>query len=108
MTQSHAMPTKPLTAAVVGGGAGGRLSLAALAASPRFELVAAADLRPDVRDSLTEKYPGLRAFPNHREMFAACPVDVVCVSTYPPSHEEVTMDALAVLPLKGILVEKPL
>jgi predicted dehydrogenase len=40
-------------------------------------------------------------------MFAATPTDVVCVSTYPPSHEEVALDALR-LPLKGILVEKPL
>jgi predicted dehydrogenase len=96
------------SAAVVGGGAGGRLSLAALSSSARFELIAAADLRADVRENLAEKYPGLRTFISHREMFAACPVDVICVSTYPPSHEEVTMDALATLPLRGILVEKPL
>jgi hypothetical protein len=37
----------------------------------------------------------------------ACPTDVVCVSTYPPSHEEVALSALN-LPLKAILVEKPL
>jgi predicted dehydrogenase len=106
--QSGEMQTKRFTAAVVGGGAGGRLSLAALAASPQFDLVAAADLRADVRESVAEAYPSLRTFPNHREMFAACPVDVVCVSTYPPSHEEVTIDALSMLPLRGILVEKPL
>jgi predicted dehydrogenase len=40
-------------------------------------------------------------------MFRACPTDIVCVSTYPPSHEEVTLEALK-LPLKAILVEKPL
>jgi predicted dehydrogenase len=34
--------------------------------------------------------------------------DVVCVSTYAPTHEEVTMAALALPSLKGILVEKPL
>ena len=96
-----------LTASVVGGGAGGRLSLAALARSERFELVAAADLNPQVCQALEQEYPGLRTFPSHQKMFAACPTDVVCVSTYPPSHEAVTMDALK-LPLKGILVEKPL
>jgi predicted dehydrogenase len=78
-----------------------------LLASDRFQLVAAADIRPDVCRDLEQKFPGIRTFPNHRQMFAECPTDVVCVSTWPPSHEEVTLDALA-LPLKGILVEKPL
>ena len=96
-----------LTASVVGAGAGGRLSMQALARSDRFRLVAAADLRPDALASLATDYPGLRTFTDHRAMFDACPTDVVCVSTYPPSHEEVTLDALS-LPLKGILVEKPL
>jgi predicted dehydrogenase len=86
---------------------GGKLSLAALHASDRFELLALADLKPEVNAALAEQYPGLRTFPNHEAMFADCPTDVVCVSTYPPTHEPVTMDALA-LPLRGILVEKPL
>ena len=40
-------------------------------------------------------------------MLEECPTDVVCVSTWPPSHLEVARDALD-LPLTGILVEKPL
>lgn len=99
---------KRFTASVVGGGMGGQLSLTALAASDRFELVAAADLRADVRQSLQATYAGLRVFENHLEMFHACPTDVVCVSTYPPSHQTVALDALKMLPLAGILVEKPL
>ncbi len=79
----------------------------ALARSKRFRLVGAADLRQDVRASLQQDFPDLRTFTDHRAMFDQCPTDVVCVSTYPPSHEEVTLDALT-LPLKGILVEKPL
>jgi len=96
-----------LTAAVVGGGMGGKLSLTALSDSPYFDLIAAADLKPEVCDELRERFPGLRTFTSHEEMFAACPTDVVCVSTFPPSHEAVTLAALE-LPLKGILVEKPL
>ena len=96
-----------LTASVVGCGGGGTLSLNALKASPRFELVAAADLKPEACRKAEEKFPGLRTFASHQDMFAKCPTDVVCVSTFPPSHEAVTMDALK-LPLKGILVEKPL
>ena len=42
------------------------------------------------------------------EMFAQCPTDVVCVSTYAPSHERIVLDALELPALKGILVEKPL
>lgn len=95
------------TAAVVGGGAGGKLSLNALSASERFRPLAVADLRADVRAELAARYPDLRVFASHAEMFEACPADVVCVSTYPPSHQQVTLDALR-LPLRGILVEKPL
>ena len=40
-------------------------------------------------------------------MFNQCPTDIVCVSPWPPSHLDVTRDALD-LSLKGILVEKPL
>lgn len=99
--------TTRFTASVVGGGAGGKLSMTGLRNSDRFELVAAADLQPEVCAALAEQYPGIRTFTSHQEMFAARPTDVVCVSTYAPSHEEITLDALR-LPLKGILVEKPL
>jgi predicted dehydrogenase len=96
-----------LTVSVVGGGAGGRLSLQAAARSQYYEPVALADLRPEVGAELSEKYPELQFFANFREMFRVCPTDVVCVSTYPPTHEEVALAALR-LPLKAILVEKPL
>ncbi len=86
---------------------GGRLSLDALQNSPHFDLIAAADWRDDVRAALEERYAGLQTFASHQSLFAAVPLDVVCVATFSPSHEEVTFDALR-LPLKGILVEKPL
>ena len=97
-----------LTAAVVGGGYGGHLSLAALQKSDKYQILGVADLRPDVRAAIEKEYPGVRTFASHEEMFANCPVDVVCVSTYPPSHEEVAMAAMSMPSLKGILVEKPL
>jgi len=99
--------TRIYTASVVGAGAGGKLSMAGLATSPRFELVAAADVRADARQAAAEKFPGLRTFATHDEMFRSCPTDIVCVSTWPPSHLEITQAALE-LPLTGILVEKPL
>jgi predicted dehydrogenase len=98
----------PLTASVIGCGLGGRLSLQALASSPHFRLMAAADLRPEIQQSLGNDFPGVRVFSSHEEMFAHCPTDVVCVSTYAPSHERIVLDALELPALKGILVEKPL
>ncbi len=98
---------KRYTAVVVGGGSGGRLSLNALRASERFELRAVADISPAAREALAKDFPGIAVFENHETMFAKCPTDVVCVSTWAPSHKAVTEAALK-LPLKGILVEKPL
>ena len=98
----------PLTASVVGGGAGGRLSLDALQASSHYALRAATDLSPKAREALATRYPGLRLYASHQEMFADCPTDVVCVSTWPPSHLPVTRDALALPGLVGLLCEKPL
>jgi predicted dehydrogenase len=102
------MDPRPLTASVIGCGTGGRLSLEALSASPFFRIVAAADLRPEVRASLEREFPELRTFGSHQEMFTHCPTDVVCVSTYAPSHESIVLDAIEMPSLCGILVEKPL
>jgi predicted dehydrogenase len=102
------MGSPPLTGSVIGCGTGGRLSLEALSASPHFRIVAATDLRPEVRGSLEREFPGLRTFGSHQEMLAHCPTDVVCVSTYPPSHESIVLDAIELASLRGLLVEKPL
>lgn len=102
------MASKIYTASVVGGGFGGQLSMSALTASPRFKLTAAADLREEAREQLRRLYPGIRTFPDHQSMFRDCPTDVVAVSTFPPSHEEITHAAIARPELMGILVEKPL
>ena len=100
------MPSK-YTASVVGCGAGGTLSIDALAASELFELVAVCDMRDEASARIAQRLPGVRTFGDYRTMFAACPVDVVCVSTYAPTHADIAHAALA-LPLKGLLLEKPL
>ena len=101
------MEKERYSASVVGGGSGGRLSMNALMASDRFELVAAADLREDVRCDLLATFPSIRTYADHRQMFAEHPTDVVCVSTWPPSHREVALAALQT-GVKGMLCEKPL
>jgi predicted dehydrogenase len=94
-------------AAVIGAGSGGKLSMKALAASPRYELVAVADLSETARDEAAALYPGIRTFADHATLLAECGLDVVCVSTWPPSHLPITRDALE-YNLRGLLVEKPL
>src|SRR5688500_2738810 len=102
------MTTKRVySAAVVGAGAGGKLSMAALAASDRFNPVAVADLHAGVREEIARLYPGIRTFASHEELFSQREVDVVGVATSPPSHRPIAIQALE-LPLRGILVEKPL
>jgi predicted dehydrogenase len=93
--------------AVVGAGAGGTLSMRALTASQRYQLIAVADISEEALARARGAYPGIKTYGDRREMFAAHELDVVCVSTWPPTHRTVTEDALA-LPLRGILVEKPL
>lgn len=95
------------SASVVGGGSGGKLSINALEASNRYELVAVADLDQEVCATLKRDHPAIQTFTSSEEMLRRCPTDVVCVSTWPPSHKAVTLAALE-LPLRGILVEKPL
>jgi predicted dehydrogenase len=95
------------TASVVGAGSGGKLSLKALHDSDRYDLKAFADLSEETSSEICEMFPGIKAYASFEEMFQECPTDVVCVSTWPPSHLDVTREAVK-LPLKGILVEKPL
>jgi len=101
------MQTHRYTAAVVGAGRGGNLSLKALAASQRFSLEAVADVRPDALAAAQSQFPGIRTFTSHEAMLQDCPTDVVCVSTYPPTHRPIAMDALEA-GVRGLLVEKPL
>ena len=99
--------SKVYTAAVIGAGLGGHLSMTGLTASSRFKLVAVADVREEALQTAKEKYPDIQTFANHEQLFKECPADVVCVSTWVDSHLEITTSALQ-LPLTGILVEKPL
>jgi predicted dehydrogenase len=103
------MPASPLTATVVGAGAGGTLSIDALLASDRFELVGVADMSEAARDRVREKTGGaVPTFATYEEMLAQAPSDVVCVSTYAPTHLPITRAAVETGRVKGMLVEKPL
>jgi predicted dehydrogenase len=97
-----------LTSIVVGAGAGGMLSAKALLASPRFTLVGIADTSPEALGRLDgDDFRGVAKFDSYQDMFGAVQADVVCVSTYAPTHLEIAQAAMA-LPVRGMLVEKPL
>lgn len=95
------------TASVVGAGSGGQLSIRALAASKRFSLVAVCDIDPHRREMLKSEYPGINLYEEYADMLRADPTDVVCVSTWAPTHTEIALAALDG-GVKGLLLEKPL
>jgi predicted dehydrogenase len=99
--------SKIYRAAVLGAGSGGKLSMRGLAASERYELVAVADINASALEPLQPEFPHTRWYTDPAGLLAAEQPEVVCVSTWPPSHLPITQMALAT-PLTGILVEKPL
>lgn len=102
------MSEEVLTATVVGAGSGGMLSINALLASERYRLVGVADTSEGARERLAATLGGeVAIFPGHQEMFESRPADVVCVSTYAPTHLDISTAAMAG-PVRGLLVEKPL
>jgi predicted dehydrogenase len=84
------------------------LSINALTASGKYRLIGVADTseaaRSCLRLALGEE---VGIFAGHEEMFDACPADVVCVSTYAPTHLDIATAAMQG-PVRGLLVEKPL
>jgi len=95
------------TASVVGTGKGGRLSIKGLTGSDRFKLMAVADTSEEARAAIREDYPDVKVFESAERMFAECPTDVVCVSTYAPTHRPIALAAME-SGAKGLLVEKPI
>jgi predicted dehydrogenase len=96
-----------LRAVVVGAGTGGMLSIRALDESERFDLVGVADLSAESRARVESSFSGVETSADYRDLFASTRPDVVCVSTWAPSHAEVTEAALEA-GVRGLLVEKPL
>lgn len=96
-----------LTAAVIGCGHGGGLSLHAVSNSDDYALIAAADPSADARKRVADRFPNVRLFADFREMLAECRNDIVCVATPAPSHASIAREVLLHDP-KGLLLEKPL
>lgn len=97
----------PLRAVVVGAGLGGTLSINALVASDRFDLVGVADVSLDSLRRFEDRIAGVETNVDYQALFDSVRPDVVCVSTYAPSHAEITKAAVE-SGARGLLVEKPL
>lgn len=94
-------------AGVIGVGWGGTHSVRGLEESDRFDLVAVCDRLPGVRRRLRSSLrPEVRVWEDYPEMLRQGDLDVVCVATYPTTHEEIALDAMSA-GIAGILVEKP-
>ncbi len=96
-----------LTAAVIGCGFGGRLSLDALQESVHYQTVAASDPSAIARGKTADRFPGLELYDDHRELLSRHSVDVVCIATPAPTHEPFARDVMS-RGLRGLLLEKPI
>jgi predicted dehydrogenase len=72
----------------------------------RFEVVAIAERRSEVRAQIARRHPAVRLVENATEIFADSHVDAVAIATPVASHFELARGAL--LSGKHVLVEKPL
>jgi predicted dehydrogenase len=96
----------PLRAGVVGAGTGGMLSIKALLSSGRYELVGVADVSEAARDRAVHQGVEAEMFPDANTLLEVARPEVVCVSTFAPSHPEVVGLALEA-GVRGVLLEKP-
>lgn len=95
---------KPIQVALIGCGAIGELRAAALAQSPGLRLATVCDVAAERARKLGERY-GVRALTEWRAALDG-QIDAVVVSTYPPLHMEMCVEALR--RGKHVLCEKPL
>ena len=92
-------------AALIGTGQIARQHLACLRELPGVETVAVCDLSPGLAECAAERFGVARWYTSHRAMIEEARPDVVHVTTPPPSHFRLAMDAL-----EGgahVFVEKP-
>lgn len=93
----------PLRVGVVGLGVIARFHLAALAASPDWDLVAVCDLDPA---RALEPRPGVTGYTDHTRMLAEAGLDAVVVTAPNDTHARICADALTAG--AAVCVEKPL
>ncbi|MGN6358824.1 MAG: Gfo/Idh/MocA family protein [Thermomicrobiales bacterium] len=97
----------PYRVGLVGFGGRGRGLARFWQGLPGAELVAVADLLPELLDQAHEAYPGLACYADHQAMLAEARLDVLTIATTGQYHARITHDACAV-GIRGIYCEKPM
>ena len=85
---------RPIKAALIGTGQIARQHLACLRELPGVEIAAVCDLSPGLAECAAERFGVPRWYTGHRAMIEEVRPDVVHVTTPPPSHFRLAMDAL--------------
>ncbi len=95
-----------LRAALIGTGQIASYHLACIGALPEVELAAVCDLSPALAESTAERFKVPAWYTDHHRMLQELRPDVVHVTTPPPTHFRLAMDALG----EGahVFVEKPI
>jgi len=91
---------------LIGAGAVGQLHAEAMAFVPGLEVAAIADLRPQLRDLVADKYKIERRYHTHTELLADDTIDAVAVVVRRGATSAVVRDCL--LAGKHVLSEKPM
>jgi predicted dehydrogenase len=95
-----------MKAALIGAGVIAQQHLGCLRSLPEVALVAVCDLSRAMAESAAERFSVDAWFTDHRAMLERVRPDVVHITTPPPSHFKLAMDALAAG--AHVIVEKPI
>lgn len=95
-----------LRVAVIGYGYWGPNLVRNFLASGRFQVIAIAERRPEMRVDIARRYPGTLALEDAAQAIACPDVDAVAIATPVATHFQLARDALSCG--KHVLVEKPL
>src|SRR5579872_6174823 len=98
------MRTLKIGVAGLGQAAGGVMPT--MMALPEIELIAGADILPEMRSGFERRYPGVRAFDSIAAMCTQSDVDAVWVSTPNKLHCEHAIEVMR--HGKHVIVEKPM
>lgn len=95
-----------MKAAVIGTGTMGCQHLACLRELAGVEIAGVCDLSPALAEAASERYGVPRWFTSHAQLLEEVRPDVIHITTPPPSHFELAMDAMDAG--AHVLVEKPI
>ena len=92
--------------AIIGTGIWGKNLLRNLVELRDADLRHACDLKPEVREAMGQRYPGIPLTADHREVLADAEVQAVLIATEEPEHFPIAMQALDAG--KHVYIEKPM